>query len=219
MITDLHIYGIEPSARALAKALNCNYGLRNISRKTLLIVNWGRSDLIEFHRGSYAGEILNEKIILDKLKQHSLFEKAGISVPKVIALEGQILRTKEHRGGRDIKFLDKHYVMEWIEKEREYRVHVFGGKVIRVARKVPHGEAKIWNNENAHFKYELKTLPIGLKTLAVRAVEALGYDFGAVDIIMDKNKKLYVLEVNSAPGLDNPRTLEAYVNAIRNYTV
>src|SRR5690606_28831158 len=57
---------------------------------------------------------------------------------------------------------------------------------------------------------------------SIRAVEALGLDFGAVDIIAQFGKKytdkLYgfaVLEVNTAPGLANQVTLEAYTNEIK----
>lgn len=43
-----------------------------------------------------------------------------------------------------------------------------------------------------------------VEDLAVRAVRVLGYDFGAVDIVMDRDRNLYVLEVNSHPGLKGP---------------
>ena len=40
-------------------------------------------------------------------------------------------------------------------------------------------------------------------TIAVNAVKALGLDFGAVDIIYnEKENQYYVLEVNTAPGLE-----------------
>jgi glutathione synthase/RimK-type ligase-like ATP-grasp enzyme len=46
------------------------------------------------------------------------------------------------------------------------------------------------------------------------AVSALGLDFGAVDIIWNEREdKCYVLEVNTAPGLQGS-TLENYANAI-----
>ena len=53
-----------------------------------------------------------------------------------------------------------------------------------------------------------------LRTTAEHAVEALGLDFGAVDIMYHENT-FYVLEVNTAPGLTRTRTLEAYANEIR----
>ncbi|CAN5950619.1 unnamed protein product [Sphagnum jensenii] len=50
--------------------------------------------------------------------------------------------------------------------------------------------------------------------IAIAATTALGLDFGAVDIIEDKNEKLYVLEVNTAPGLEG-KTVELYAEAFR----
>lgn len=59
-------------------------------------------------------------------------------------------------------------------------------------------------------------LPESVQVMAKSAVETLGLDFGAVDIIREKNTdNYYVLEVNSAPGLSSPTTLAAYVNIIK----
>ena len=49
---------------------------------------------------------------------------------------------------------------------------------------------------------------------AIKAVETLGLDFGAVDLILH-NDTPYVLEVNTAPGLQVDNRLEAYVRAFK----
>jgi hypothetical protein len=51
--------------------------------------------------------------------------------------------------------------------------------------------------------------------LAIKAVQALGLDFGAVDVVF-ADGKASVLEVNSAPGLKG-QTLVSYANAVRKY--
>ena len=51
---------------------------------------------------------------------------------------------------------------------------------------------------------------------AIRATRALGLNFGAVDIIRDINNNSFVLEVNTAPGLEG-LTLINYTNAIKEY--
>jgi glutathione synthase/RimK-type ligase-like ATP-grasp enzyme len=56
-----------------------------------------------------------------------------------------------------------------------------------------------------------------VENLAVEAVDAMNLDFGAVDIIMDTDNNVFVLEVNSAPGLGNTETLEVYAKAIEDY--
>lgn len=60
--------------------------------------------------------------------------------------------------------------------------------------------------------------PKGVRPLARAAIEALGYDFGAVDIIdlgEDSDPRFMVLEVNSAPALRSPLTIERYTNAFK----
>jgi hypothetical protein len=87
----------------------------------------------------------------------------------------------------------------------------------RVVRSLENGW--VHAHENLHLPGDFKDK---ISEAAIKAVVALGLDFGAVDIIAQfgtKNTgKLYgfaVLEVNTAPGLGNQVTLEAYCNAIK----
>ena len=60
--------------------------------------------------------------------------------------------------------------------------------------------------------------PVDLRPLAHRAVEALGYDFGAVDILdcgAESDERFVVLEVNSAPALLSEHTRNRYLTAIK----
>ena len=107
----------------------------------------------------------------------------------------------------------------------EYRVHVLGDKVIDVTKKrrrtTEQEEGTV--NELVRnlaggwvFCHNNITCPDGLHDLAIKAIDTLGLDFGAVDIIEESHTgMLYVLEVNTAPGLSSPTTLNAYVNAIK----
>lgn len=109
----------------------------------------------------------------------------------------------------------------------EYRVHVFKEEVILYQKKsrrlndegevdTAEGEAADVRNLESNWIYRtgnLKTLE-RVENLAIDAVNALDLDFGAVDIIMDNEGQVFVLEINSAPGLGNTQTREAYVNAI-----
>ncbi len=118
---------------------------------------------------------------------------------------------------------------EYIPKKAEYRFHVFGGQVIDTQQKKKKvGWENDENNErkrdtrirNCHNGYvycrDGVVAPDGAADLAVRAVEALGYQYGAVDVIWnDKRGQSYVLEVNSRPGLMGT-TLDKYAEALIN---
>lgn len=109
---------------------------------------------------------------------------------------------------------------------REYRIHVFKGQVLftQQKRRVSgyrdlenysnvvrnHGNGWIYSHVNM-------TAPIqAVYDQAIAAVQALGLDFGAVDIISQRNNT-WVLEVNTAPGVSGETTLEKYVEAIVDY--
>lgn len=112
-----------------------------------------------------------------------------------------------------------------LQNNGEYRVHVMNGQVIDYRKKVRHeGDVPLPEQEN------IRTLGNGwvyrrdglrrlerVEELALRAIESIGLDFGAVDIINDQDGNVFVLEVNTAVGLEE-RTLETYVNSFnQNY--
>lgn len=108
----------------------------------------------------------------------------------------------------------------YIKKAQEFRVHIAFGQVIDVTQKRKRtdfeGEVNyaIRNHQNGWvYCREDLTEPEDLRNQAVAAIESLGLDFGAVDIIYNKHyNKCYVLEVNTAPGCEGT-TVEAYRQA------
>lgn len=110
---------------------------------------------------------------------------------------------------------------KYVKKKKEFRVHVFNGQVIDVQEKrkkrshEDQRDTRIRNVANGYvFCREGLVEPTGLRDLATSATTALGYSLGAVDIAYnERNDKLYVLEVNSCPGMQGT-TLESYANAI-----
>ena len=124
-------------------------------------------------------------------------------------------------GGMQIP--DARLYTKGIKDGTEYRLHVFDGVVIDYTKKVPIDPLSTPNSDvKSHgngwtFARNVERRP-SLETEAVKAVRALGLDFGAVDIITFGKTGVRVLEVNSACGLvDGGRTYQNYVNAIRNY--
>lgn len=111
--------------------------------------------------------------------------------------------------------------VQYKKKKKEFRVHVFKGEVIDITQKKKRkdfdGEVntKIRNYANGwvYCREEIEE-PQDLREQATLAIGVLGLDFGAVDCIWnEKENKTYILEANTAPGLEGT-TIEAYKNAI-----
>lgn len=110
----------------------------------------------------------------------------------------------------------------YVHKVKEFRVHVVNGKVIDTQQKIkdPDREVVSWkvrSHENGFiFARNGIVHSEDRDNLAINACKALGLDFGAVDIVQDKKGVLYVLEVNTAPGLEG-QTVKNYAEAFRTY--
>lgn len=110
---------------------------------------------------------------------------------------------------------------EYIPKKAEYRVHVFGNTVIDIQQKRKRRgfdgdrDTRVRNMANGYvYCRDGITPPSGIEALAVAAVRAVGYQYGAVDVVYnEKNARLAVLEVNSRPGLLGT-TLDRYSDAL-----
>lgn len=116
---------------------------------------------------------------------------------------------------------------KYIKKQSEFRIHLgkTGPDVLeqhiiaiqqkRRSRDVP-DDAVNWqvrNHQNG-FIYARDNVnpPDAVVRAAIRAFEATGLDFGAVDVIYNERQdRAYVLEINTAPGLEG-QTLTDYVN-------
>lgn len=183
-----------------------------------------------------SGELLNERLLEERYdgpeiifgrrnnKREALetFRANGIKIPRFTydcPDYRAVGRPDFHSKGRWMYFKGdvqrrKHpatHWLEWIDVKREFRVHVVDGKSIKLSEKFPVGNFKEGESffryvDDCDFKSELRDL-------AKQAVEALEFEFGAVDIIYD-GVHCYVLEVNSAPCLTTKSdTLERYVQA------
>lgn len=134
--------------------------------------------------------------------------------------EGIRLWNKEDAGAEGL-FPEAPLYVQYKKKKREFRVHVFKGEVIDITQKKKRkdfdGEVntKIRNYGNGwvYCREDIEE-PEDLRVQARLAIESLGLHFGAVDIIWnEKENKSYVLEINTAPGMEG-QTIEAYKNAI-----
>jgi hypothetical protein len=152
---------------------------------------------------------------------------AGPPVAQQLAQAIQWLgRDRNHIGGRDL--LNPPIRPDfWVRKEElacEYRIHSFLGSSIRAGKKKkveghPHDPATEWIRgllNGWKISYDGVSIRQRHRDLAHLACQALGLNFGAVDLGEKADGSLLVLEVNRAPGLDGG-TITAYAGAIRRW--
>lgn len=175
----------------------------------------------------------------NKLQQLQKFQDAGILTPKFwtkVPTEPSdfpvLGRTLHHHGGRDIALLmqpadatwaNSDYFMRYVPRETEYRVWVYRRRHLGTYQKVQtKASNRIGANHRNGFSFQLlnsDNVPEGLRDLAAKAVDCLGLDFGAVDVLKGVDGKYYVLETNSAPGVEgeNRQVIQALATKIRNW--
>jgi hypothetical protein len=176
---------------------------------------------------------------LNKIEQFKKFVQTDISCPKhfvnaedIRNFEGTTFFARTIVNGTngagiiefksdDDQYPDAPLYTEYVPKKAEYRVHVFNGEVIDIQQKKKRRgyegqrDTRIRNSNNGYvYCRDGINPPDGITSLAVSAVAACDYQYGAVDIIYNqKRDQCYVLEVNSRPGLMGT-TLDKYSEAI-----
>ena len=166
----------------------------------------------------------------DKLYQYQWFQKAEIPALSFTTSQEQasawiadgqtvmarcLTRASE---GRGLVVLDKE--KPWVvapvytlyrKKKREFRVHVFKDQVVQVLEKRrksnwqgDKSDTKIRNTANGYVFCSGDVIePPGIRELAVQASAVTTSDFKGVDIgFNEKLNELFVIEVNSAPGIE-----------------
>lgn len=107
--------------------------------------------------------------------------------------------------------------------DREVRVHVIGDQVVDFAEKRKVGgfqnpsPERYWirtHDRGWIYAREGARLHDNHRRWAIRAVRALGLDFGAVDMRVRHRGECAVLEINTAPGITGT-TLESYTEGLR----
>ncbi len=126
------------------------------------------------------------------------------------------------------ELVDAPLYVQYIPKKAEYRVHVFqdevGVRVIDIQKKIkrPNQEPLNWQvrSYNNGFIYvrEGIAVPGGVCEAAILAMRLTTLHFGAVDVIYNSRQdQAYVLEINTAPGLEG-QTVISYADAFKEFT-
>lgn len=200
--------------------------LKMLAEDDTIVLNRGSQGDINWGRAS-ANTKLNPDIsnATNKRVMREIFAEHGVPMPKLyplcleihptipdwVKLDGEVIgRPDFHTKGRgywkcstvgDVrkaiigtrKKKPATHFMEFIDAPREYRVHIFKGKSIRISEKAHtafHEYTTVKPNHDVTH----------VRNAAKQAVNALGLDFGAVDILAN-DEQAWVLEVNTAPGI------------------
>lgn len=237
------------SAKALADAL----GTRRVPNSVglpadTLIINWG-SGFSSGGRCTILNKRENVSLAVNKINTLRIISEGGacrtvpfttnIQVAKDWIREGKEVMCRTIVNGHSgqgiviaktlLDLVSAPLYTQFIDKDAEYRIHVFDGKVIDQRRKVPAidgrrvGDNHICTHTNGYV-FNFASAPDDAHAQAISAVKGLGLDFGAVDVITKREvamemrtvTKAYVLEVNTAPGLTGS-TITAYADAIKQY--
>lgn len=228
-------------------------GSRYVPRINDVVINWGSHVLpdrlndckilnnpyytcVIANKGAYAARIFRMEDN-DPNWFRSIKFTASPAVAEAWHLEGHtvvartVLNGSEGSGIMIIKPEDNTWVnaplySKYQPKEREYRVHVIDGKVIKVQRKLrskdlppPEADAFLVRNTANGFRFcTTDEYPADVATQAVNVCKYFCLDFGGVDVIYKEARRLvdgkaHVVEINSAPGIEG-NTVDAYATAL-----
>lgn len=207
-----------------------------------MVINWGATSAPRLE--GFAGTVINPPVAVakasNKLTAFNILQGCNVTIPEFTAdravaqgwtTEGDSVYCRTVLSGHSgvgivigtntENVVDAPLYTKNVKAKYEFRVHVMNGKIIDFQQKKKRqgfegGISGIRNHANGWvFCREGVVLPPEAETQAIKAVEALGLDFGAVDIgYNERQNKAYVYEVNTAPGLEGT-SLEKYTAAIK----
>lgn len=216
-----------------------------VTGRKKLLLNWGHSSpLFSLTGVTVLNKPEAVARASNKLSAFRAMQAAGVRIPEFthdinvakgwignerIVLCRTLLRANSGRGivvaKTEAELVSAPLYVKYIRKEKEFRLHVFKGQVIDFVEK----RRRSGFDANPVYSRYIRSYEKGwimardnvvltdeTKAEAVKAVAALGLDFGAVDVVMDRNNKPVILEVNSAPGLQGT-TLQSYKRAIESW--
>jgi glutathione synthase/RimK-type ligase-like ATP-grasp enzyme len=191
------------------------------------VINWGNTKWDVPVAAKVYNKPRNVAVAVNKLASYKALHEGGVLIPefttdidvardwakKSVVMCRTLLESSAGKGitvaQKPLDIIPAKVYTRYVRKKREYRVHVFQGRVIGYKRKIKHKDVAVDNDfirshDNGYRYICDPANPPTQRTLdnAVAAVGALGLDFGGVDIAwVEKGDKPYVLEVNTAPGL------------------
>lgn len=224
------------TAKRIARELGCRCSYSFVPKRKHFLINYGSTYPYSNLNGHIITNKIRAQI---QLEEHGIsMPKIYLKGDEIPDSAFPVLARKQiHSRGKDIIYIRNRedlqhlndeeygqdyslydYLVEYINKSAEYRVHIlknpFDGHIytamvnVKIKKDV-NADPIVRNKDNGwkQISYENQFYE-QLLYIGQDCINILGYDFGAVDIIR-KKERLYVLEVNSAPGLE-PRKLQVY---------
>lgn len=238
----------RPSSGALALRRGLGNDARVVRRDPIprqyrTVINWGNSS--PFNAGQ--ARVINPPdkvgLAVNKLSAFRVWQEADVSIPEFRTTAPTVERgeiwlarqTLTGHSGQGISVIregsavpNAPLYVKYVRKSKEYRAHVVNGRVIFVQEKKRRLNFERDANQNLIRNYDNGwvfaltnegNVPQGVHDEAIKAVNALGLDFGAVDLIVGKRDgRIVVLEINTAPGVESPTLLAAYTAAFKERT-
>jgi len=223
------------TARMLSEVLHLER-TKAVDPYTPVVIRWGSSApaTLDFAINTRQSIALTSH----GLNSLQVMQEAGVPVPTVwtrppvlFELYPILARRINHRGGMDILWCEnyeeavdtgRHFFTRYTPVDLEFRVHVFGGEVLRVFRKVKResdADEKIRTSYRGWGYSRVTESSIGELGVSVSlgAINALGLAFGAVDLgYNSETGKFVVFETNTGPSL-NTISLLYYAQKFENY--
>lgn len=217
--------GCGPTGRTLANLIRA--AGHNVSGD-----NWQRADAVVCWGTGYTGQLpsLNRNAgRVNKLEELRRIQAAGLPTPALytdrrVVMYPALGRQLHHHGGTDIKLAleanDVDFLLQqgaaqfftgFVPSRTEYRFWVYRRRHLGAYEKVlayPQERLRRWRvGRNYANGYAFRLMPEAAipregVDLAARTVDTLGLDFGAVDVLHGQDGRFYVLECNSAPGVE-----------------
>ena len=230
-------YRKSRSARALSKYLGILRlkvsGSQFRGKTSDVIINWGKVKPLP--NVNYLNSLVGVERATNKLTTFKNLQLYSIPIPKYYPSSSYLEEDKKyvartilygHSGegivvGKPDELPDAPLYVEYIDKVKEYRVIVVGEEAVDVKIKLKKSDWEgtrdtyVWNHSNGYvFARNSGEFNYNLTNIGVQAIKALGLSYGAVDIIEDSAGVLYVLEVNTAFGLEGT-TVELVGDALK----
>lgn len=227
--------GARPTGELLLRLLRDQYGLEVRERPDMVLADNLPDAVVSYGvpLGDLGGApVLNASAgRINKYEELERLKAAGILVPPFDRVAKNLQfpmlgRTLKHTRGKDIVpvlqngvWLERlraeglcDFFTQFVPKDREFRVWSYRRRVLAVYEKIlryPHKAHRdlniIWNWNSGYAFEFLDEVDAQVKQVGANAVNAMGLDFGAVDMILGQDGMLYTLEVNTAPGVEGPR--------------